>query len=404
HLLPTFATWAGRKTQGHFADAPHLYAMLAGSAPFRLNLNVGDVGHTLVLGPTGSGKSPLLSLFILQWLKYKDARVFAFDKGRSSRATILACEGTFLELVAGSREVAFAPFVRAHEPREASFLLEWLEELCVMEGVRVGPAERSDLADALRALERIAPENREMASFLGLVQHDTLVEALAPYSDQGVHAALFAGRQEHLSLTRVTGIELGELMERSPKLVAATLRYLFHRIEEQFDGSPTLLILDEAWIFLDSELFADRIRSWLKTLRKKNVYVVFASQDLQDALASPIAPTLIQNCPTRLLLPNPMATNPAMKDAYRTLGLKEGAIRQIASAQPKRDYFFSSPEGERAFELGLSELELSLVGASSPAAQKRIDHALLASESSRESFAHCYLAREGFSQYAKELA
>jgi type IV secretory pathway VirB4 component len=62
-------------------------------------------------------------------------------------------------------------------------------------------------------------------------------------------------------------------------VVAPVLTYLFHRLEERFDGRPTLLVLDEAWIFLDHPLFAARIREWLKTLRKKNVAVLFATPE-----------------------------------------------------------------------------------------------------------------------------
>src|SRR3546814_1515797 len=79
--------------------------------------------------------------------------------------------------------------------------------------------------------------------------------------------------------------------------VLPVLTYLFHRLERRFDGAPTLLVLDEAWTFLDDPLFAGRIREWLKTLRKKNVSVVFATQSLADIQRSAIAPALVDSCP-----------------------------------------------------------------------------------------------------------
>src|SRR3546814_18673851 len=86
-------------------------------------------------------------------------------------------------------------------------------------------------------------------------------------------------------------------------VVAPVLSYLFHRLEARFTGRPTLLILDEAWVFLDHPLFAARIREWLKVLRKRNVAVVFATQSLADIADSSIAPAIIESCPQRLLPP-----------------------------------------------------------------------------------------------------
>src|SRR3546814_6123138 len=91
---------------------------------------------------------------------------------------------------------------------------------------------------------------------------------------------------------------------------AAVLSYLFHRIEGRLDGSPTLIIIDEGWLVLDSPLFAAQLREWLKTLRKKNASVVFATQSLADIETSAIAPAIIESCPTRIFLPNDRALEP----------------------------------------------------------------------------------------------
>jgi len=106
-----------------------------------------------------------------------------------------------------------------------------------------------------------------------------------------------------------------ELMH-SKALVAPVLTYLFHKLEARFDGKPTFLILDEAWVFLDDPMFADRIREWLKVLRKKNVSVIFATQSLADIASSPIAPAIIESCLSRIFLPNNRAMEPQQKEAY----------------------------------------------------------------------------------------
>jgi type IV secretion system protein VirB4 len=185
-------------------------------------------------------------------------------------------------------------------------------------------------------------------------------------------------------------------------VVAPVLTYLFHRLEERFDGRPTLLILDEAWVFLDHPLFAARIREWLKTLRKKNVAVLFATQSLADIAASRIAPAIIESCPQRILLPNDRAIEPQSRAAHERFGLNERQIELISRASPKHHYYLQSARGNRLFELGLGPIALALCGASDPATQKRID-AILAEHGAVE-FAGRFLRESGLDWAAELLA
>ena len=112
----------------------------------------------------------------------------------------------------------------------------------------------------------------------------------------------------------------------TPSLVAPTLLYLFHRLEKRFTGKPTLLVLDEAWLFFDNPLFAAKIREWLKVLRKANVMVIFATQSLSDIDQSSIASTLKEACFTKIYLPNPNALTPDAKSIYERFGLNQKQI------------------------------------------------------------------------------
>ena len=161
-------------------------------------------------------------------------------------------------------------------------------------------------------------------------------------------------------------------------VVLPVLTYLFHRLEAQFDGRPTLLVLDEAWVFLDNPVFAGRIREWLKTLRKKNVGVVFATQSLADIQRSAIAPAIVESCPTRIFLPSPQAVEPQLRPIYEGFGLNARQIEMVARATPKRDYYVQSRIGNRLFDLGLGPVALAFVAASSPRDHAMIDDALAA--------------------------
>ncbi|EQD40368.1 conjugal transfer protein TrbE, partial [mine drainage metagenome] len=143
------------------------------------------------------------------------------------------------------------------------------------------------------------------------------------------------------------------------------LTYLFHRLEQRFDGRPTLLVLDEAWVMLGHPVFKAKIREWLKVLRKANVAVVFATQSLSDLAKSGIADVIVESCPTKILLPNAAAQDDVARGIYRELlGLNDRQLEMLAAATPKRQYYMLHPDGRRLFELGLSGPELAFVGAS----------------------------------------
>jgi type IV secretion system protein VirB4 len=204
---------------------------------------------------------------------------------------------------------------------------------------------------------------------------------------------------EELAKADVLHVEMEELMPHKA-LVPPVLTYLFHRLEERFDGRPTILILDEAWTFLDDALFAARIREWLKTLRKKNVAVVFATQSLADIERSSIAPALIESCPTRIFLPNDRALEPQAKGVYERFGLNARQIEILATAAPKRDYYAQTARGNRLFELGLGPIALAVCGASTPDDHKLIDRVLAAGD--RNGFAARFLEVKGLG-WAGEL-
>ena len=179
----------------------------------------------------------------------------------------------------------------------------------------------------------------------------------------------------------------------SKGLVAPVLTYLFHKLEARFDGKPTFLILDEAWVFLDDPMFAGRIREWLKVLRKKNVSVIFATQSLADIANSPIAPAIIESCLSRIFLPNNRAMEPQQKESYERFGLNKRQIQIIASATPKRDYYFQSHGGNRLFDLQLGPVALAFCAAGSEKDHADIDGVLEANGS--ESFAAQWINFKG---------
>jgi type IV secretion/conjugal transfer VirB4 family ATPase len=371
HLLPLSAVWAGPARNAHLDGPPLIVTRTEGSTPFRLVTHVGDVGHTLVVGPTGVGKSVLLATLVLQFRRYPGAQVFLFDKGHSARATILGLGGEHYDL-GHDGAIAFQPLASIDQEGMRAWAADWVAGLLIHEGVDVTPEVKGAVWSALGSLASAPVEQRTLTGLAVLLQSNALRQALQPYVLGGACGRLLDADQDRLGQASIQAFEMEELMH-GRTAVLPVLSYLFRRLEDRFDGSPTLLVLDEAWVFLDDPAFAGRIREWLKTLRKRNVSVIFATQSLADVQRSSIAPAILESCASRIFLPNPQATEPQLRATYASFGLNDRQITIIAQAQPKRDYYYQSRLGNRLFDLDLGPLALAFAAAGTPEDQRAID-------------------------------
>jgi type IV secretion/conjugal transfer VirB4 family ATPase len=400
HLMPLSSVWAGPARNVHLDGPPLLYAETSGSTPFRLSTHVGDVGHMLVVGPTGAGKSVLLALLALQFRRYASSQVTIFDKGYSARTAVLAMGGEHHGL-GSDGSLAFQPLRGIDSSAERSWAAEWIAALLAHEKVVVTPEVKEAVWSALTSLATAPAEERTLTGLSVLLQSNALKAALMPYTLDGPFGRLLDAAENRLELADVQCFETEELMHEAG-VVLPVLTYLFHRLEDRFDGRPSLLILDEAWVYLDNPVFAARIREWLKVLRKKNVSVVFATQSLADIAGSSIAPAIIESCPQRIFLPNDRAIEPQARSAYERFGLNDRQIELIAQATPKRHYYLQSRRGNRLFDLALGPVALAFCGTSSPADQTLIDRVL--AEHGSDRFAAAFLEANGLDWAAALLS
>ncbi|KRQ17143.1 conjugal transfer protein TrbE [Bradyrhizobium manausense] len=393
HMIPLSAVWAGPARDEHFKAPPLLFGKTEGSTPFRFSLHVGDVGHTLIVGPTGAGKSVLLALMAVQFRRYRNSQIFAFDFGGSIRTAALAMGGDWHDLggsLSNSADdsVSLQPLARIGDAAERAWAAEWVTAILAKEGVIIDPIAKEHVWSALTSLASSPVEERTITGLTVLLQSTALKQALQPYCVGGSSGRLLDAEAEHLGFTSVQAFETEGLIGAGA--APAVLTYLFHRIEGRLDGRPTLLIIDEGWLVLDDPAFAQQLREWLKTLRKKNASVVFATQSLSDIDGSNIAPAIVESCPTRIFLPNERAIEPQLTAIYRRFGLNDRQIEIIARATPKRDYYCQSRRGNRLFELGLGPIALAFCAASSKADHAAIERLL--AEHGRENFTAAWLA------------
>ena len=368
-LLPLTTEWPGEPACPcpFFPEGspPLLLARTSGATPFRLNLHTRDVGHTLIVGPTGSGKSTLLLALLLNFLRYPDSRVVLFDRDQSSRLLCEAMANVAYSLV-GVEEggIHFQPLRDLEDQQELGWALAWIEFLVGLQNVTLTPAKRSALARGLELLREEDAAQRSLFNFMIQVQDVELRMALKAYTRDGPFGYLLdATGAERRERARVEVYETRPLMDLDDSVKLPVLLRLLREVERGLDGSPTLILLDEAGIALMHPAWASRVQQWALSLRKKNASLVLAVQNLRQLDAHGAGANIRESCPSRFYLPNPAAVAAGARELYEGFGLNPREIELIARAEPRRDYYFSSPRGSRLFQLGLRRAELAFLGA-----------------------------------------
>ncbi|MFP1633895.1 conjugal transfer protein TrbE (plasmid) [Aminobacter sp. NyZ550] len=372
-LVPLNSVWSGSPVAPcpFYPDgSPPLMQVASGSSPFRLNLHSGDVGHTLIFGPTGSGKSTLLALIAAQFRRYRQAQLFAFDKGKSMYPLTVAVGGDHYDVGAGEA-LTFCPLSQLDDDGDKAWAAGWLETLVELQGVKVTPDHRNAIARQIALMA--ASTRRSLSDFVSGVQMREIKDALRHYTVDGPMGHLLDAEEDGLTLSDFQTFEIEELMNLGDRNLVPVLLYLFRRIEKRLTGAPSLIILDEAWLMLGHPAFREKIREWLKVLRKANCAVVLATQSISDAEKSGIIDVLKESCPTKICLPNGAARESGTREFYERIGFNERQIEIVATALPKREYYVASPDGRRLFDMALGPITLSFVGASGKDDIKRID-------------------------------
>lgn len=367
HLFPLSAVWAGPRENEHLDAPPLLFSQTKGSAHFRLSLHIGDVGHTMIVGPTGAGKSVLLALICAQFRRYKDAQVYIFDKGASCRVLTAGVGGDFYDLAntEGHNSLAFQPLSRIDEEIERTWAQEWILQYFSSQHMDITPEIKTEVWDALEKLSSAPVEQRTIFGLQMALQEERLRMAIQDMTINGPYGRIFDYDHDNLGYGRWQAFEMETLMY-TKGAVTPTLDYLFHRIEQNCLGAPTIIVLDECWTFLDNPMFAAKIREWLKVMRKKNVSIVFATQSLGDIADSTIAPAILDSCPTKIFLPNANAMDERWKALYYSFGLNDREREILTLATPKRQYYYSSAQGKRLFDLMMGPCALAYCAASGP--------------------------------------
>jgi len=315
----------GRADGNHWGEAVTVLETTA-ATPYFFNFHEQDLGHFTVIGPSGSGKTVVLNFLAAQAQRFAP-RTVLFDKDRGAEIFLRACGGRYGRLLPGEAS-GLNPLQLPDTAVNRAFLRDWLAAMLQVEGAE----EQATIAAAVDACFDADPAFRRLRYFRELLggtrrpQPGDLSHRLEPWIGRGEHAWLFDNAADGLDLDVATvGFDMTALLD-SPVLRTPAMMYLFHRIDLALDGEPAMILIDEGWKALDDPIFAQRIRDWLKTLRKRNAIVGFATQSARDALDSRISAALVEQTATMIFTPNPKAR---AEDYCEGFGLSEHELELI---------------------------------------------------------------------------
>ena len=267
-------------------------------------------GHSLLLGPTGTGKTTAAA-FLATQAQRLGVRIFAFDKDRGLEVPLRAM-GVAYSAVAVGKPTGLNPFASETDDRGVAWMANWLERL-VSHHAPLSASQRNALADAAKENALAAADDPDLNTFENFVSFFRSLEDDGDLSERfeewtkGRFAWMFDGQgQDPLANSNGSAaFDVSELFDE-PIMRSAWLGYVMRRIERIVEnGHPTLIIMDEAWKLLDDEKFVERIKEWLLVMRKKNTVVLMLAQTPEQLLSSAASDAIQQGVSTKIAFQSP---------------------------------------------------------------------------------------------------
>ena len=335
HNFASFASYhnfpAGQKSDNHWGSAITKLETTSGT-PYWFNFHERDVGNFTVIGPTGTGKTVLLTFLMAQAQRLKPKCIY-FDKDRGAEIFIRAIGGDYTNVTPG-KPTGINPFQLEDTPENRNFLNEWLTLLITSDGGdALTPEEKGLITDVIEAnYKDLEPFERKLSNIVqplaGYSGHSniSLSMRLGRWHSDGDKAWLFDNQEDTLSLENSTiGFDLTSILD-DPISRTPWLMYVFYRVNGLLNGQKTIIMLDEGWKMLDDPAFSMRIKDWMKTIRKLNGILGFATQSAKDAIGSSVGDAIIEQSPTQIFLPNSKAKE---KDYCGGFGLSKHELKII---------------------------------------------------------------------------
>jgi len=347
---------AGEKENNHWGPAVTTF-YTAARTPYFFNFHEADNGHTTIIGPFGTGKTVLMNFLLAQARKFNN-KLFFFDKARGSEIFLRSIGGAYVNPYPKADERAYAqvslnPFRLDNSSQTRDFLSDWMMSLV--------KGSKDEMLRAIcdkaiaKTMMRPQPE-RHLSACVEAVrgENPAFADLFSAWVGQGEHAALFDHAEETLVLDdKIYGFEMGDIIRHKDTIVPA-LSYLLYRITLALDGTPAIIVIDEAWTMLDNPLFSSRLEEWLDGLQANNAMAILATEHVEEAALSTLNSALKKHIATQIYLPDHIADN-SYADAF---GLTEKEISYLTVMKAENRHFLLKRGGDTVVaELNLAGMK-----------------------------------------------
>ena len=346
-----FTTDAGARVCPHLRREALAIFETPHHVPYAFNLHVQDVGHTLVLGATGSGKSFLVNFLMTHAQKY-DPLTVILDLGHSYRKLATLLRGRYLEVGLRHPEVTINPFALEPTPEHLHFLHAFVRVLLEGEdGYRLGDLEDREVYDAIENVYVLDPSQRRLFTVANLLPR-ALAGRLHKWIEGGRYASLFDNLQDTLTVERLQVFDFEE-MRAYPALLEPLLFYVLHRVTARVQdpaeaATLKLCVMDEAWRFIQHPTLRAYVQEGLKTWRKRNAAMILSTQAIDDFASADLLRTVVESCPTKLLLANPALDPRQYADLFH---LNEMELELLTGLIPKQQMLLKRPDVTKVLTL-----------------------------------------------------
>jgi type IV secretion system protein VirB4 len=336
-LSPFHSHPTGQANENHWGPSAAMLKTASGS-PYHFSFHAGDLGNTFICGPSGSGKTVLQNFLLAEAERFGCQRVM-FDKDRGAEIFVRASGGTYLTLKNGAT-TGCAP-LKALEltPANLAFLGELVRKLVTVEGRALSVVDEERIDSSLEAMRALSREERSLSAlraFLGQQDREGIGARLERWCNGSALGWVLDADEDAIALDAdFIGFDMTDVLEH-PVVRTPLMMVLFHRVEQLIDGRRIIIDIDEFWKALGDDAFRALANDKLKTIRKQNGVMVFGTQSPRDALASPIAHTIVEQCPTQIFMPNPRGTRSDYVDGFHLTETEFRLIKEELSAESRR--------------------------------------------------------------------
>ncbi|MCL6230296.1 VirB4 family type IV secretion/conjugal transfer ATPase [Bartonella bilalgolemii] len=344
----------GKSDNNEWGPAVAMMKTTAGS-PFYFNFHFGDLGNTFVCGPSGSGKTVIINFLLAQLQKHDPHMVF-FDKDRGAELFVRAGGGTYMPLKNG-QPTGIAPLkgINYNNPADKVFLRQWITKLVSIEGQTISETERQDISTAVDQLALLPKEQRSISAlqmFFDTTNKEGIAGRLERWCKGNALGWVFDNDDDDIGIdSKFIGYDMTDFLDND-EIRPPLMMYLFHKVLSLIDGRRIIIVIDEFWKALEDDTFKAFAQDRLKTIRKQNGLMLFATQSPRDALNSTIAHTIIEQCPTQVYFPNQKGNHADYVEGFK-LSDREFNLIQTELTRESRRFLVKQGHNSVVAELNL---------------------------------------------------